>query len=177
MSLEDKLEEGLAPSWRPNQSDAPEGSITDNPLFGKMVRMEQGQTANWGPQWILILEQTDSEGNSKGNEVGVWLFHTVLKNELKRLRPKPGDLLAIRQDGKKPTKDGRQQMMVYTVRSSSERPQEFSWDSLNPDDDVSGKVINTGHENDAANLQASLPAEAPAPEPVTAAAPDDEIPF
>lgn len=180
MSLADRLEEGFAANWRPDDNDAPEGSITVNPLFGRFKRMESGNTQQ-GQCWIMVLDQTDSEGTELGNEVAVWLFHSILRNELKRIAPKPGALLAIRKDGKEKTADGKRTVIKYTVRSDQVVQEDFSWDRLSPEDD-NGRVVYPGHEGDAAALQqeqATQAAAAPAPaEPAPApAAEDDDIPF
>lgn len=146
-SLADRLDQDNAPSWRPD--DAKAEGVHDNPLIGKFVGMDQGSTA-YGPCWIMTVEK---EG---GEEVAVWLFHEVLKNELARVRPKPGETLGIKYVGKTKPKGGGNPFHNYRVKVDRETSAEFNWGNL--------------------GVAAALEDE-PAGETAAASAQTDEVPF
>ena len=43
-------------------------------------------------------------------------YHSVLRNEIERAAPKVGDTLAVKYNGKKPTKDGKKSFHSYGVK-------------------------------------------------------------
>ena len=82
-SLEDRLARDPEP-WKPKPGDV---------LVGKVVSITEGE-AGYGPYPLLEVEADDGAVRS------VHAFHTVLKNELARLRPRPGERLGILYKGK-----------------------------------------------------------------------------
>lgn len=100
-------------SWIPTEEDAL--------LIGEFVRLEQGQTVR-GPAWIMILRTED------GCERSVWLLHTVLRNELARQRPRRGEVVLIRYDGRKANSAG-QPYEAYQVLVDRQQPVP-SWDAV-----------------------------------------------
>jgi len=85
---------------------------------GTVVRLEQA-TTEYGPARIVVLD-TGTELRS------VWLIHDALTSQMKKLRPKRGDRVAIRYNGKETSAAGRS-YHSYTVVSDRE-PDGFSWD-------------------------------------------------
>jgi hypothetical protein len=81
-----RAEQELPEAWMP--------SAAGDTIVGEVVRLEQGMTVR-GPAWIVVLKTED------GRERSVWLLHTVLRNELARQRPEPGELVLIKYEGKK----------------------------------------------------------------------------
>lgn len=143
------LDAGLPQAWRPDQG----GEDNPNPLIGTFVDMTSASTA-YGPCWVATVRLED------GSERAVWLMHTVLRNEMARAKPKPGEKIGIKYHGKIST-NGGQDYVGYRVKV--DRPAEpFDWSRLGSEPDV---------EDD-------LPAP-PQPEPVSvpANAGDDGIPF
>jgi len=69
-------------------------SAAGDTIVGEFIRLERGMTVR-GPAWIVVLKTED------GHERSAWLLHTVLRNELARQRPEPGELVLIRYEGKK----------------------------------------------------------------------------
>lgn len=138
-SLQEKLEQGFAPGWRPDDTDA--DGVAANPVFGTFARMEKAQTS-FGPCWIMILAGvTDADGEPvKTNagevtdELSVWLLHTVLVNECARAKPKPGERVGIKYLGKQKPSGGGNSFHAYRVKVDRVQEEEFDWASLDPDD-------------------------------------------
>lgn len=59
---------------------------------------------------VIYLE---TEG---GGVQSVTAFHTTLRKDLQKFNVQVGDLVAIRYEGKKDTKDGKRSFHAYTVR-------------------------------------------------------------
>lgn len=175
-SLEERMASGNTTlTWRPGEKEE-EGNDVSNPLFGKFLRMEAASTQR-GPCWIMVLAKTDGQGTESGEEVAVWLFHTVLKNELKRAAPRVGDLIAVRKDGKKESNTpGNSAMQLYTVKVDKPQAQDFNWAALDGnEEDLSGKVVYPDAPPPTPPA-ASEPSEGMEGIPVPAAE-DDDIPF
>jgi hypothetical protein len=91
-------------TWRPNDPDKQHPQL----LVGELVRVDEGHTS-YGPAKIVVLRAPD------GVEWGVWLLHAVLKGEFMRLRPRAGELVAIRYLGTVAPRDGRAGYEAYRV--------------------------------------------------------------
>jgi hypothetical protein len=119
MSLEEKvkrlaeLESGFPESWIPS----PDGDT----LVGEFVRIEQGATVR-GPAWVAVFRTEDKVERS------VWLLHTVLRNELVRQRPRPGELVVIRYEGTKLTRAGQLYHAYRVLVDREELPPD--WDAV-----------------------------------------------
>lgn len=112
---------------RLTQRDFPESWVpsTEDPvLVGTFERLESAQTA-YGPASIVVLKTKDSR------ERGLWLFHTVLKNEFKRARPEHGELVAVRYLGRK---QGSQGQSYEAYRVVVQRDGTPDWDALGSTD-------------------------------------------
>jgi hypothetical protein len=87
-----QADQELPESWIPS---------TEEPtIVGTFIRLEQGPTVR-SLAWIAVLKTED------GRERSVWLLHTVLRNELARQRPEPGELVLIKYEGKKESSAGQ----------------------------------------------------------------------
>jgi hypothetical protein len=115
--LEDRLESGLPSAWRPDKEDP-------DILIGKVVSIEQG-TSDYEPYPLIVIEQDD------GEEKAVHGFHTVLKNELIRQKPQPGERIGIKYLGEQPTKPGSKFKSFIGYRVKVDRQQaEFDWSKV-----------------------------------------------
>jgi hypothetical protein len=116
-------------------------SAEESMIVGEFVRLEQGPTVR-GPAWIVVLKTED------GRERSVWLLHTVLRNELARQRPEPGELVLVKYEGKKESSAG-QPYEAYRVLVDRDRAAP-DWDAVDrtsrdgaddaPDEDEGGGV-------------------------------------
>jgi len=147
------LDQSLPQAWRPDQG----GDDNPNPLIGKYVEMASATTA-YGACWVMTVQLED------GSERAVWLMHSVLKNEVAKARPKPGETLGIKYFGKISTNGGND-YVGYRVKV--DRPlgtgDEFDWSKLGADPEITA-------------LDEPV---TPTPEPVAvpAGTGDDDIPF
>lgn len=91
-------------------------------VVGIYTRLERAHTA-YGPKWVIELKLLDDTVRS------VWLFHTALRNELAKLKPVEGELLAIAYLGKKRTEDGRTEYDAYRV-VVDRGPTAHAWDAV-----------------------------------------------
>jgi hypothetical protein len=100
-------------NWRPHdQGHQPE-------LKGVMVSAEPG-TSSYG-EYPIVKIQEDGTGK-------VWTvhaFHTVLRQNIARCMPKPGDRLEIAFLGKTP--DTPQRKGYYNWQVSGGQPREYDW--------------------------------------------------
>jgi hypothetical protein len=140
-NLERQATQDFPRSWVPSEADPS--------IVGEFLRLEQGTTA-YGPARIVVLKTKD------GSERSVWLFHTVLRNEFARVRPKVGELVAVRYLGKKQGAQGQAYESYRVVSQRDEGAPE--WDSLDSDDDAPdewGKQI----ADTKAAIQSNIPAD------------------
>ena len=77
--LEERLDD-IAEAWKPEEGDKLVGTV-------QSVEMFDGK---FGPYPLLVIESGDSR------EVAVHAFHTVLKSELSRKQPQPGDRIGLK---------------------------------------------------------------------------------
>lgn len=145
-TLEDRLEQGNARAWRPDQDDP-------DLLVGEVVDIDSGSSDYQGVYPILTVRKED------GEEVAVHAFHTVLKNELVRQRPKAGERIGIKFLGEQPTKPGSPYKSFIGYRVKVDRVGgDYDWSQ-----------VGAEPEPEAAPLP-------PGPEP-TSPVGDDDIPF
>lgn len=105
--LAEKVEQGYPESWRPEAGDT---------FVGVFQRLESGHTS-YGPAWIAVLADVQS-----GEERSIWLLHTALRNQFKRHAPAPGELVAVKYEGKATSGSG-QKYDNWTVRvDRSDKP-------------------------------------------------------
>lgn len=93
-------------------------------IVGEFLRLDRGTTAR-GPAHIVVLRTPE------GVERGVWLLHVVLRNEFRRLQPKPGELVLVKYEGTRQKADG-DAYHAYKVAVDREA-QPAAWDELDGD--------------------------------------------
>lgn len=113
--------------WAPHAPNS-----TDEPtIVGEFIRMEYG-TSDYGSHGIMILKTDDVTLRS------VWLLHDVLRNEMMRLRPNTGDIVAIRYLGK--VRGEKREYIGWRVEVDRARAQVVDWDSV-------GRVARDGEDD------------------------------
>jgi hypothetical protein len=93
-------------------------------FVGVYERLERGWAEHRGPTWVLILRGNNGELHS------LWLLHAALLNGLKRLRPKPGEQVGVRNLGKRKSATGSD---YVDWRVAVDRPPP-GWDAIDPAD-------------------------------------------
>ena len=112
-----------AVAWRPTAGDL---------VAGHLVTVE-GRTTEYGTYPMLVIEMEDD------TLVAVHAFHTVLKEELKRVRPTPGSYLEIaylgQQDSAKRKDAGGKPVRthIYSVSDGTNNVEFNSWDDFTND--------------------------------------------
>ena len=141
--------------WKPKPGDLVVGT----------VRVIDIRATTYDPT-VPVLELETPEGG----RVDVWAFHTVLRNELKRLAVQVGDEVAIRR-----LEDSAKGYKRYRVFTPDEQVNEFSWDSI----DVDGGDVDPADQEALVHEDASpTPGTKPAAEgdgPISEG--DDDLPF
>jgi hypothetical protein len=101
-------------TWRPNPGDR---------LIGRVVELDTASSA-YGDYPLVVVESDEDN-----TEYAIHAFRTVLKSELAKRKPKVGDRLAIRYDGKLPGKsyEGYKVAVEY---AEPERAAEPDWDRM-----------------------------------------------
>ena len=108
-NLTDRLDADFPAAWRPKP---------DEKIVGTVVDVEMFDRGEYQPYPILTLD-TDS------GPIAVHCFHTVLKNELGKKAPQPGDRLGIKYLGKS---DRGYESYRVVMETSREAP--VNWDQL-----------------------------------------------
>jgi hypothetical protein len=89
--------------------------------IGRDIRLGQDHAEYRGSVWVLVLADRDGEERSP------WLLHTALLNGLKRLKPKPGELIGVKNLGKRKNQNG-----TGYVDSRVAVDRTASWDDVDP---------------------------------------------
>jgi hypothetical protein len=108
MSLEDQLNEENAPAWRPEEGDV---------IQGKVVNIDLRPAGDYPAYWIITLEKADGEREA------IHAFHSVLAQELQRIRPQVGHMIAVKYLGKK---QGRNYSYA-NYKAATEHKPEVDW--------------------------------------------------
>jgi hypothetical protein len=114
--LQDRLEKGNPESWQPSNAG--------EEVFGTLISVEVGHTA-FGDAVILVIQDAESF-----TERSVWLLHTVLRNQVNRLRPQYGEMVGIRYLGKRRPEGGGPEYDDYRVVVDRDRGATVAWDKL-----------------------------------------------
>jgi hypothetical protein len=104
---------------RPPESWIP--TAEGDSIVGEFVRLDEGPTVR-GQAHIMVIKTED------GLERSVWLLHTVLRNELARQRPQPGELVLIKYVGKKENTAGQHYGAYRVVVDREQRVPD--WDAV-----------------------------------------------
>jgi hypothetical protein len=117
-TLEERLEQGAAKAWRPDESDP-------NPVVGTVTNVEMG-ASEYGSYPIVTI-QTEA-----GEEFAIHGFRTVLKNEFMKQRPQPGERIGVKDLGEQATKPGSKFKSYHGYVLKVERAQgsAFDWNRL-----------------------------------------------
>jgi hypothetical protein len=86
-ALEERAAAPHPTSWQPKNPEHPQL------IVGVMESREPGPDFGYGPHDVVVL------CTPAGERWGVFLMHTVLRDEFDRLQPRPGDLIAVRYEG------------------------------------------------------------------------------
>lgn len=156
-SLEDRLEDlreqaehEYPTSWVPEAAG--------DEIGGELVRYERGTTRRGEEHWIAVLRAPDE------SERSVWLLHTALLGQFKDKRPKPGEAVLIRFEGKRESAAGVS-YAAYRVEVARD-PVEPDWDKPAESDRESADA-----DGDAASGVGDLH------KPLPLASSDDDVPF
>jgi hypothetical protein len=84
--LREQADREHAPAWRPTQAG--------EEVAGVVTAIRPRVHTAFGPVPVVELARLDD-----GQPIAVWAVHTVLKNELVRQRPAPGEMVLIRYCG------------------------------------------------------------------------------
>lgn len=119
-----------ARAWKPEVGDV---------LVGELVAYRQGQGA-YGPAWVAHVREEGS-----GELRACWLFHAVLLDEFRRLRPKPGERVGIRrlEDGGKVGARYRRFALVVDRPVEAEVP---DFEALAPASDAGNVEADAGRQ-------------------------------
>jgi hypothetical protein len=107
----------------------PKSFYFENPgdtAIGEFVRIDTGRTEFMEKCPIAVLK-TES-----GELIGVWGFHTAMRDRLLDNDPKPGDSVLIRYEGLKRNRANTASYHNYTVLVEKLDPTPVEWDA--PDD-------------------------------------------
>lgn len=126
----DALKEGLEDDYPPSRILEP-----GDAMVGEIEGLSKGQT-KMGPAHILVLR------TERGLE-SLWILHSVLKNELARIRPGVGEVIAIKYLGKQKTKDGQRDFHNYRVAVLGREAEALQWDELDAEQ-ADGIPIDAG---------------------------------
>jgi hypothetical protein len=125
--LRERAERDFPESWLPKEHGPT--------LVGRFKRLEEGHTA-YGPCKIVVLE------TEAGTERSVWLLHRVLLLQFTRVRPRPGQLVAVHHQGRKTNASGTpyESYRVVVQRDASEP----DWDAL--ESEAGDSELDSGEE-------------------------------
>lgn len=109
----------------------------ENPkLVGEFIRVDSGPS-EYGPVPIVVLRDKD------GEELGLWLFHAVLKNQFAQKSPKVGAIVGVRYLGESMGGSGRKYHNYRVEVWSDAEAQDFDWSILTDEDasaDLAGDI-------------------------------------
>ena len=117
-------------------------------LTGTVAKLDVGRTRDGDQVRIVVLDDGEALRS-------VWLLHDALDSQMRKLKPQPGDRIAIRYNGKETSAGSGRQYHSYTVVSDREQPA-FSWD-----DEVTGSAGGDESPRFTADPWASDPGEYP----------------
>ena len=124
--IEQQLDRVNAAAWKPEPGDK---------LVGEVVELGE-RDGGYGTYPIVVIEPEGGEPSA------VHAFHDVLRNELARVAPRIGDVMAIRYDGKQAGERGYHRYKVVSGRASA-----FNWDKFgdvsHPEPDVAIEPAGT----------------------------------
>lgn len=138
------LDKDYAEGWRPKEGDSIVGVVTD---------IDTGYSEyNLLTYPIVTVERGD------GSQVALHCFHDVLRKRILQLEPTLGETLGVLYKGKKPSKDGRREIAVYTVKvkgrgnknpyASMKTPQPQAQPAIDPNPNKTIDDVSTSQADD-----------------------------
>lgn len=117
------------------------------PMRGRFVRLDQGPENEYGTPWIAVFDAVDGlyrpAVNAEplplepGQRYGLWLIHSVLREQMRTARPAPGEMFAVLYKGQKivrGTAGTRNERKYYAYQvdmpERSAPAADASWDSV-----------------------------------------------
>lgn len=109
----------------------------DDYVEGTYVRLTSMDT-EYGLTPIIVMEGVDGSAHDKdgkkvkiqpGTEYSVWLIHSTLRDQAKKLRPKKGEQFGILYKGKVKSQSGKGRE-YHNYRMVIDREEEMSWDEV-----------------------------------------------
>lgn len=149
--MREEADEGNPEAWQPER----EG----DDIGGTVVGLETAHT-KFGPTKVLVLD-------TGGVKRSVWLFHTALRNQLKRHAPAIGEFVYIRWNGKRMPESGGSEYDDYSIRVDRPKGTQVDWASVGSDEIVSRVVYE---QPTRAEHEAAMERYAPPPG-------DEDVPF
>jgi hypothetical protein len=125
----DPLDREYAASWRPEAGEKVRGKLVD------LSSRERDEAFGGGRYAILTLELAEparAKDEWVDDFVAIHCIHEVLERELARIRPKLGDELGIRYEGKHPDRNYHR----YRVHRYGDDGSGFDWSAFDGDEDV-----------------------------------------
>lgn len=120
---EDNFQEDYPSSWKPNTGDFVGGVIQRYDRASTEFRGERREHP------ICVLEVEHISGGAdvrRGDEVGIWLLHTVLLSKFEELRPRPGERIGIRKTPSPPDKQYHNYVVKVDRDPEDEQVPDFS---------------------------------------------------
>ncbi len=94
--------------WRPEPGEGIEGVVIERFEFPSKYKDERTGTKPTIPGMVLQVEGDDTPWSVVG-------LHGVLRGEIEKADPQPGDRVAVIYTGKRPTKDGESEYYHYRM--------------------------------------------------------------
>jgi hypothetical protein len=113
--LREQLDEGLPEPLILHEGEA---------YVGRYLRLVKAHAEYRGDVWVMVVEGDDGERRS------LWLLHQALLNGLKRLQPKLGEMVGVKNLGKRKSATGSD---YVDWRVLVDRPPP-GWDAIDPAD-------------------------------------------
>jgi hypothetical protein len=126
-ALEERASADPPTTWRPNGDEHPAL------IVGVMESREPGPDFGYGPHDVVVLR------TPTGARWSVFLMHQVLREEFDRKAPRPGDLVAVKYEGRVQGGQGASGFEKYRleVDRAGDEPAATSTPLVDPADDDS----------------------------------------
>lgn len=145
------MDQAEAKGWRPEEGDT---------IVGLLTAVQSGWSDYKNGTYPILVVADEAQD---GTLVAVHAFHAVLFNRLMELKPRVGERIGIKYQGKTRNKADTQDVSLYTVRVEG-RNVETSWSSFDQPSRGSASDVPV----DPADFQPKGGASVP---------PNDDIPF
>lgn len=165
-----QIEAGHPPTWMPTSLGGEHQPASDE-ITGKVAKYTQARTSyDDSLVDIMVIESLKSPGSF----VSVWLLHETLKGAIRDNRPRPGEMVKLRYEGKTTPKGGGNEYHLWKVavlRDEALSPSYLPWEV--PQTRTPTTSVETGDNGTTAFAGGGTGEVAEAPPTPT----DDDIPF